>query len=73
MLVKMGIFPKEGVKNQEYLSCHHLVVVWVVGLGPGGDSERIPAYERDCYLGVSRFESQTTNPDHLIVFLVRKT
>ena len=40
-------------------------MVWVVGLGPGGlDSDGIPEKMKGIviYLGVPRFESQTTGP-----------
>ena len=39
-----------------------MVSYWLIGgLGCGLDSDWIPENERDCYLGVSWFKSQTTN------------
>ena len=38
------------------------------GLGPGGlDSDLSSPFERDCYLEVPRFESQTTNSNQQLV------
>ena len=35
----------------------------IVGLGVGGWIPGIPENETNCYLGVPRFESQTTSPN----------